>query len=198
MRDDVEQLLVRPYVMLMRRDVEIADQNVPRIALRMQRFAIALFIEKRELVLEFRIGDEIGNVAAGRHVEIMQHQWCGQARAFAERDRDMAGIDLAAERAHVLRSERPLRDNGDAVVTLLPVQRDVLVTEPLKTFQRKSIVDALGLLQAQNVSAPALEKLGDQINAQANGIDIPGGEREGHVTMREGEGRLIAQPERDV
>ena len=58
----------------MRRDVEIADQDMPVVAARMQRLARLHLVEKSQLVVEFRIERGIGNVAAGRHVEIMQHQ----------------------------------------------------------------------------------------------------------------------------
>ena len=58
----------------MRRDVEIADQDVPVVAARMQRLAGFHLVEELQLVLEFRIERGIGNVAAGRNVEIMQHQ----------------------------------------------------------------------------------------------------------------------------
>ena len=58
----------------MRRDIEIADQDVAVIAARMQRLASLHFVEESELVLEFRIELRIGNIAAGRNVEIMQHQ----------------------------------------------------------------------------------------------------------------------------
>ena len=58
----------------MRRDIEIADQDMAVVAARMQRLARLHLVEELKLVLEFRIERGIGNVAAGRNIEIMQHQ----------------------------------------------------------------------------------------------------------------------------
>jgi hypothetical protein len=73
-RDDLQELLVRPHVVLIWRDIEIADQDVAIVAARMQRFARLHLVEKSQLVIELGIERGIGNVAAGRHVEIMQYQ----------------------------------------------------------------------------------------------------------------------------
>src|SRR6478752_3342275 len=86
----------------------------------------------------------------------------------------MTRIHLVAEGTDVRGLEWNLRDDGDAVIALLPVQRDVLVAEPLEALQRKGVVDALGLLEAQHVRPRALEKLRDQIDAQPHRIDVPG------------------------
>src|SRR6478752_6469205 len=86
----------------------------------------------------------------------------------------MTRIHLVAEGTDVRGLEWNLRDDGDAVIALLPVQRDVLVAEPLEALQRKGVVDALGLLETQHVRPRALEKLRDQIDAQPHRIDVPG------------------------
>ena len=57
----------------------------------------AHLVEERELVREFRIDLGIGNVAARRHVEIMQRDRVAQAGALAERHADMTAVGLAAE-----------------------------------------------------------------------------------------------------
>src|SRR3954464_8541043 len=49
----------------------------------------------------------------------------------------------------------------------------MLVAEPLEALQRKSVVDALGLLETQHVRPRALEKFCDQIDAQPHRIDVP-------------------------
>ena len=59
---------------------------------RPQGFAVAHLVEEGELVREFRIDRGIGNVAAGRHVEIMQRDRIAQAGALAEHRRDVAAI----------------------------------------------------------------------------------------------------------
>ena len=72
----------------MRRDVEIADQDVAVVAARMQGFARLHLVEELQLVLEFRVEGWIGDVAAGGHVEIMDHQrFC--SCAFSPNDTEM-------------------------------------------------------------------------------------------------------------
>src|SRR3954462_15841454 len=59
----LQKLLVRPDVVLMRGDVEIADQDVAVLAARMQRLARLHLVEEAELVIEFLVQRGIGNVA---------------------------------------------------------------------------------------------------------------------------------------
>src|SRR5882672_4399797 len=92
----------------------------------------------------------------------------------------MPGIDVVAEGADVRGLERQLRDHSDAVITLLPVQRDVFVAEAFEALQRKCVVDAFGFLQAQHVRPRRFEEFGDDIDAQAHRIDIPGCQGEAH------------------
>ena len=150
------------------------------LAARMQGLARLHLVEKLQLVLEFRIERGIGNIAAGRNVEVMQHQRLRQLRLFAERNRDVTRIDLVAEGTDVGGLERQFRDDGDAMIALLPVQRDVLIAEAPETLERKCIIDAFGFLQAQNVRPHRFQEFGDEIDAQAHRIDIPGCQGETH------------------
>ena len=68
-----------------------------------------------------------------------------------------------------VRLERQPRDDGDAVIALLPVQRDVLIAEPLETLQRKGVVDAFGFLQAQHIRPRRFDEPGDEVDAQVVG-----------------------------
>lgn len=104
-------------------------------------------------MLEFRIERGIGNVAAGRHVEIMQHQRLVKARRCAERHRDMARIELVAEGGRYWPPSNQPRDDRHAVIAFLAIQRDVVVAEPLEPFQRKRVVGALNFWQAAVMSA---------------------------------------------
>ena len=162
-------------------DVEVADQDMPVVAARMQRFARLHLVEKFQLVIELRIERGIGNVAAGRHIEIMQHQRLCELRLLAERHRDVTRIDLVAEGSDIGGLERQFRDDGDAVIALLPVQRDVLIAETLESLQRKRVVDAFGFLQAQHVRPRRFQEFGDDVDAQAHRVDIPGGQGKTHA-----------------
>jgi hypothetical protein len=62
----------------------------------------------------------------------------------------------------------------------LPVQRDVLIAEPLEALPRKRIVDAFGFLQAQHVGPMAFKEFGDEIDAQPHRVDVPGCEGKTH------------------
>src|SRR3981081_461727 len=95
----------------MRRDVEIADQDVAVVAARMQRLAGRHLVENPQLVLEFRIERGIRNIAAGGDIEIMQHQRLRQLRLLAERNRDVTRIDLVAEGADIRGLERQFPDD---------------------------------------------------------------------------------------
>ena len=62
----------------MRRDIEIADQDMAVVAARMQRFAGFHLVEELQLVREFRIERGIGNITARRDIKIMQHKRRGR------------------------------------------------------------------------------------------------------------------------
>ena len=179
-RDHPQHLLVAPDVVLARRDIEIADQDGALRLRRPQRRGVAHLIEEGKLVGEFRIDRRIGNVAAGRDIEIMHRDRIAQPGALAEHRGDMAAIGLAAETLDVEAFERQSRKHDDAVIALLAVERDVLVAEPLETLARKSVVRALGLLQAKDVGPDRLDEFGDQIDAQPHRIDVPGRELDLH------------------
>src|SRR5258707_15883539 len=164
----------------MRRYIEIADQDMAIVAARMQRLARLHLVEKLELVLEFRIERWIRNIAAGRNVKVMQHQWLRQLLLFPKLNRNMARIDLVAEGSDIGGLEWQFRDHRDAVIALLPVQRDVLIAKAPETLQRKCVIDAFGFLQAQHVRPHRFEEFGDQVDAQPHRIDVPGCQGKAH------------------
>jgi hypothetical protein len=63
------------------------------------------------------------------------------------------------------------------VIALLAVERDRLIAKPPETLQRKRVIRALRLLQAQNVRPHRLDEFGDEIDAQPHRIDVPGCQR---------------------
>src|ERR1051325_4673556 len=54
------------------------------------------------------------------------------------------------------------------------------VAEAAEALHRKRVVRAFRLLQADHVRPHGLDEARDQIDAQADGVDVPGGDREGH------------------
>ena len=96
----------------------------------------------------------------------------------------MPAVGLAAEILLAGGLERQPRDDDDAVIALLAVERDVLVAEPPEALEREGVVRALGLLQAEHVRPRRLDELGDEVDAQPHRIDVPGGDGKTHRDVR--------------
>src|SRR5581483_485086 len=175
-RDHAEHLLVAPDVVFERRHVEVAEKDRALGFARLDGVARPQLVEEGELVREFRIDLRIGLVAAGRHVEIMQRDRIAQAGTLAELRRDVPAVVLVAEAldAHVLDGQA--RDQSDAVIALLPVDRDMLVAELGETLEWKLVVRTLGLLQAQHIRLLGADEARHQIDAQADRVDVPAGD----------------------
>ena len=77
----------------------------------------------------------------------MQRERILQPDPFAERDRDMPAVALAAIVANRASLERQPRKNHHAVMSFPAVERDVFIAEPLEALARKAVVGAFGLLQ---------------------------------------------------
>jgi hypothetical protein len=92
----------------------------------------------------------------------------------------MPAIGLAAKALDIDVFERHAREHRDTMITLLPIERRVLVAEALETLHRECIVRAFDFLQAKDIRPYTFQKPGDQIDAQANRIDIPGRDFERH------------------
>src|SRR5215217_5985006 len=131
-------------------------------------------------MLELRIYGGIGNIASRRNIEIVHRERIAQARAFPQHRRDMTAIRLPAEILDGERLERKPREHYHAVIALLTVQRDIGVAQPLEALQWKAVVRTFGFLQAQHVRPYGLDELGHEIDAQADGIDVPGGDLQLH------------------
>ena len=157
--------------MLQRRHVQIADQHGARGFLAAAPGEHGLHLAQEiELVGEFLVLLRIGNVATGRHIEIVQFE------PVLELDREMAGVVLAAELECVRPGEGQPREDGHAVIALLAVNGLVDIARLAEGLAREEVVDDLGFLQAEHVRLLLLEQLQDQLLAQADRVDVPGGE----------------------
>src|ERR1700686_705325 len=121
-------------------------------------------------------------MASGGDIEIMHRDRVAQSGALAEHRGDVPAVGLAAEAVDYEALERPPRQHDDAVIALLAVERDMLIAEPLEALERKAVVGALRLLEAEDVGTNRLDEFGDQVDAQPHRIDVPGREfeRNGH------------------
>src|SRR4051812_9344496 len=100
--------------------------------------------------------------------------------ASPERRRDVARVALAAEAHAVDVGEREAREDRDAVVALLAGVGDLGIAVRAQLLQREAIVGALRLLQAQDIGRFLLEKAADLLDAQADRVDVRGGDAEVH------------------
>ena len=170
--DDLEKLFVRPHVVLERRDVEVSDQN----GVFLGRMPVHFGKEPElvgKLVVQFRIGD----IATGRHVIIVQRE--REAIQFVAGGK-MAGVGPTPERAGARLFQRVARQRCDTVIALLAVDRDVAITESFKHLERKQVVRAFGLLQTQDVRRAFPEQPLNDGRTQADGVDVPSGNRKRH------------------
>src|SRR5262249_46377812 len=103
-----------------------------------------------------------------------------QARFLAKHNSDVPGVRLAAIMLERFGIEWQPRNHGDAVIALLAVERDVFIAEPPEALERKAVVGTFGFLQAQHIWADGLEKSCDEIDAQPDRIDVPGGHLQLH------------------
>ena len=126
---------------------------------------------------EFRVGIAVRHVAAGGHVEVVQldRAEAGRVQHHAE----MAAVAPAAPvRVVGADFEGQAREDGDAVVALHAAPGDVVEAERAQPRLREELVRALRLLQAEHVRLQRLDQIGDQAAAQADGVDVPGGDAE--------------------
>ena len=134
MADDADQLLVRPDVVFVWGNVEVADED--RLAVGLGTGEPALhFVEEGELVSELLVDRRVRLVASGRHIEVVDEN---VSVSVGDRRRCVAGIVLSAEAAVRGLREGPPRDDRDAVVALLAVHQNVTVAAALEGLPRES------------------------------------------------------------
>ena len=178
MADHREQRLVAPNVGLERRHIEVADQDCALVPEQPASGRVGHAPQEVQLVIELLVDRGVGFVPSGRDVEIVNCQPRGRPCRVGERDRQMPRVIMAAERAALAAGQRDARDRRDTVVALLAVDRDVLVAECPQIAGRKLAVRALRLLKAEDVGLVLAEETADQGKAKANGINVPGRERQ--------------------
>ncbi len=85
----------------------------------------------------------------------------------------MPGVAHAAKFFFLNFCYRPSRDDGDAVITFLPVYREMLITVLSNVGERKLAVSAFRFLKAKNVGSMVSQKIEDERKAKADGVDVP-------------------------
>jgi len=115
----------------------------------------------------------------------MQDDGIAKAGAFAQHDRDVPAVGLAAKRLDAEILERQARKNDHSVIAFLPVERHVLVTQALEALERKAVVRALRLLQTEDVGPHRLDESRYGLDAQPHRVDVPRRDRQPHRMLEE-------------
>ena len=102
----------------------------------------------------------------------------------------MAPVVAPAPDHGALGLEGQAREDGDPVVALLAVDQQVRIAERAHRLARERVVGDLGLLQADHVRGGLGGEAGQVVEALAQGVDVPGGEPEGHGAHLEREPRF--------
>ena len=124
--DDLEQLLVRPHVVLERRHVEVADHDRRFMSRGCSEVARRAPSRNWSLCANLTFVFGVGDVAAGGHVEILEVDTAGAA-SHAAVARILAPCRT---RSRIRGEERQARQDGDAVIALHAVERRC-VAEPI-------------------------------------------------------------------
>ncbi len=98
----------------------------------------------------------------------------------------MPRMAFAAEALHLRFAERDFREHRHAVIALLPVDRLVDIAQLREGLAREQPVLDLGLLQRHDVGLMLAQEPRQQGRAQADGIDIPGGDLHGRSRSKGG------------
>ena len=122
-----------PDVVLERRDVEVADDDGAARRLVLVPEPGRHLVDEGELVGELVVDRRVRLVAAGGDVEIVDLQ---ALRLAAERRLEVARIALGAEIARARGDDRQPRDDRDAVIALLAVERDMRIAERRRNSAR--------------------------------------------------------------
>src|ERR1700737_1492086 len=112
MADHTQELLVRPYIGLERRDVQIADCDHRTATSPFRGEPRRQLVEKPKFMRKFWVLFRIRQIAACWDVDVVELDSTGQL------DRCMAAIGAGAPGTNLGRFERNARQNGDAVIPL--------------------------------------------------------------------------------
>ena len=187
MAHHIQQLAVRPHIVLSRRNIDVAghqqrQRRAPRGA---GGVDLPHAFDEIELVGKLLVGLRIRDIRTGRHVKILHLEPCDLHRRAAR-------MPVPAEPRRFQRLDRQPGDNGDAVHPLLTRQVHVSVTRSLEGLPRKLVLEAFDLLQAQDISLLTHEESDDAVDAEANRIDVPGRQGQAVHVVRKARMRGVA------
>ncbi len=119
-----------------------------------------------QLVVELVIGGAVGQVAAGRDIEVPDLH-------TVDADRLRSGFAATAEGRYTDRLERHFRGQGDAMPALLAHDEQMGKTHGAKRLFRELARLALDFLKAQHIHRVFGGETRHLVYAQTHGIDVP-------------------------
>ncbi len=176
-----------PHVAFERGDVEIADD---------QRRAVDRIgpaghpVKEIELLAELGVFLAVGLVAARRDIDILDDH----PVMLGQLDPDMASLAIVLPVVAAEFPERRFRHRRDAVIALLPMHGEMLVSQRAERLVGELVLLALDLLQAQHIGRLLFDEALDDGHAQADGIDVPGSDRNHGQRLRTRAGKTPPFP----
>ena len=121
----------------------------------------------------FGIDRAVGDVAAGRNVDVFEPEAAGQA------DADMARLAIVLPVVAAGLAELDPAEDRDAVVHLLALQRAMHVALLAEQVGREEVVGRLGFLQAEDIGLLLAEQALDDADPRTDRVHVPGGDLDG-------------------
>src|SRR5262245_66466479 len=87
-----------PDVVLERRDIEVAEQDHSARVMTPQSGGCPHLFQEGKLVRELGISRGVGEIAAGRYIQVMNRDGIGKPRACAEHGRNWPAVAAVAKR----------------------------------------------------------------------------------------------------
>ena len=109
----------------------------------------------------------IGNVAAGGDIDIFEPQPVFKPHA------DMPRLAIGLPVEPVILVKRHLAEDRHAMMHPLPVEHDMRIAQRLERSAGEGAVDDLRFLKAQNIGLLLAQEALDNLDTEADGIDIP-------------------------
>src|SRR5262245_35880449 len=122
------------------------------------------FVKEVEFVPKFLIDVGVGLVAASGHIKVVKRNRSFQLRPLSQCYGNMPAINLPAKILNIDLLKWHAREDRNAVIPFLSVERSVFIAQTPETLHWEDVVRTLRLLQAEDVRSHAFEKSGDQIN----------------------------------
>ena len=166
MADNLQQLLVIPHIAFQWGNVEIThDQRGPVNRIRPAGHPL----QKIELLSKFGVYLPVRLVAARRDIDVFDNH----ALVIGQFHAHMARLAIILPVMPRKFTQRHPADCGDAVIALLPVHGEMVISQRAKRIIGKLMFLTFDFLQTQHIGCLLGQKTFDNRHPQTDRIDIP-------------------------